>query len=123
MTVHHDPRVPQAADCVVREILDRRAQEHGERVYATFLNGEPDWTFADLRRHVVEAANGLRACGVKQGDHVLAWLPNGTEALRVFLAINYLGATFVPINTAYRGRLLEHAIRLSDATLMVAHAT
>lgn len=123
MTNHHDPRVPQPADCVVRNILDRRAQEHGDRVYATFLNGEPDWTFADLRRHVVECANGLRACGVQQGDHVLAWLPNGVDALRVFLAINYLGATCVPINTAYKGRLLEHAIRLSDAVLIVAHAS
>jgi crotonobetaine/carnitine-CoA ligase len=122
MSEHHDPRVPTARECVVREVLDRRAQEHGDRVYATFLDGTPDWTFADLRRNVIEAANGLRACGVKQGDHVLCWLPNGTEALRVFLAINYLGATFVPVNTAYKGRLLEHAIRLSDATLMVAHA-
>jgi crotonobetaine/carnitine-CoA ligase len=122
MIEHHDPRVPAARDCVVRHILDRRAQEHGDRVYATFLDGTPDWTFADLRRNVIETANGLRECGVRQGDHVLAWLPNGTEALRVLLAINYLGATFVPINTAYKGRLLEHAIRLSDAELIAAHA-
>jgi carnitine-CoA ligase len=123
MSEHHDPRVPAARDCVVRDVLDRRAADHGGRVYATFLDGQPDWTFADLRLRVIETANGLRNCGVRQGDHVLAWLPNGADALRTFLAINYLGATFVPINTAYRGRLLEHAIRLSDATLMVAHAT
>jgi carnitine-CoA ligase len=122
MSDHHDPRVPPASDCVVRTVLDRRAAEHGERIYAVFLDGSEPWTFADLRRRVIETANGLKACGVRQGDHVLAWLPNGRQALQTLLAINYLGAVFVPINTAYKGRLLEHAIKLSDATLMVAHA-
>ena len=122
MIVHHDSRVPQAENCVVRYVLDRRAAEHGERVYAVFTDGRPSWSFADLHNRVVETANGLRAIGVKQGDHVLTWLPNGPHALQTQLAINYLGATFVPLNTAYKGRLLEHAIRLSDASIMIAHA-
>src|SRR5262245_48526781 len=40
----------------------------------------------------------------------------------VWFGLNYLGAVFVPINTAYRGSLLEHAIGLSEARLMIAHA-
>ena len=121
MSKHTDGHVPQASECVVRTILDRRASEHGERVFATFNDGRPHWTWTDLRNKVVETANGLRACGVGQGDHVLVWLPNGELILQTLLAINYLGATFVPINVAYKGKLLEHAIELSDARVMVAH--
>ena len=33
---------------------------------------------------------------------------------------NFLGAVYVPVNTAYRGRLLEHVIALSDAKVLVA---
>ncbi|MET0429006.1 MAG: class I adenylate-forming enzyme family protein, partial [Microvirga sp.] len=121
MSKHNDGHVPQAGECVVRTILDRRAAEHGERIFATFNDGRPHWTWMDLRNKVVETANGLRDCGVRQGDHVLVWLPNGELILQTLLAINYLGATFVPINVAYKGKLLEHAIALSDATIMVAH--
>jgi len=64
----------------------------------------------------------LRALGVKQGERVLAWLPNNADCLRVWFGLNYLGAVFVPINTAYRGSLLEHAIGLSEARLMIAQA-
>lgn len=121
MTNHTDPHIPQADSCVVRNLLDRRAAAHGERIFATFNNDRPAWTYASLRDRVVETANGLRGIGVKQGDHVLVWLPNGELILQTLLAINYLGATFVPVNVAYKGRLLEHAIDLSDAEVMIAH--
>ena len=48
--------------------------------------------------------------GVKQGEHVLSWLPNGPAAVLNWLALNLLGAIYVPINTAYKGRLLQHVI-------------
>jgi crotonobetaine/carnitine-CoA ligase len=121
MAEHSDPRVPKADDCVVRNLLDRRAEAHGDRVFVTFNDDRPDWTYRNLRDRVVETANGLAALGVKQGDHVVVWLPNGELILQTLLAINYLGATFVPLNVAYKGRLLEHAIDLSDAEVMVAH--
>ena len=38
------------------------------------------------------------------------------------LALNHLGAVYVPVNLAYRGRLLEHVVRISEARLVVAHA-
>ena len=55
-------------------------------------------------------AAGLEALGVKRGEHVAVWMFNGPDALETFFAINYLGAVFVPFNTAYRGRILEHVI-------------
>ncbi|CAN7707767.1 AMP-binding protein [Aminobacter sp. LjRoot7] len=121
MSGHSDPRVPQSDSCVVRNLLDRRAEEYGEKIFATFNDDRVPCTYSQLRDKVIETANGLASVGVKQGDHVLVWLPNGELILQTLLGINYLGATFVPVNVAYKGRLLEHAIALSDAEVMVAH--
>ena len=75
-----------------------------------------------MQANAIRTANALRALGVKQGERVLVWLPNGADCLRAWFGLNYLGAVFVPINTAYRGALLEHAIALSEARLVIAHA-
>ena len=118
---HPDSRVPGANQCVVRDLLDRWAREKPDRPFAVFFRG-PTWTFRDLRDQVVRTAGALASLGVKQDDRVIVWLPNGPDCLRFWLAINWLGAVYVPINTAYKGRLLEHVLRKSAATILVASA-
>ncbi|MFX8652965.1 AMP-binding protein, partial [Acinetobacter baumannii] len=71
---------------------------------------------------VERTAAGLAALGVTQGDTVTVWLPNGVEMIRVWFAINWLGATYVPVNTAYRGNLLAHVVANAGAKLIVASA-
>ena len=44
------------------------------------------------------------------------------ETVLIWFALNYIGAVYMPINTAYRGRILEHGVGLSDARLIIAHA-
>jgi crotonobetaine/carnitine-CoA ligase len=116
-----DPRVPDADQCVLRPLLDRHAAATPDKVFVRFADGS-EWTYARTRTIARQAASGLAALGVKQGDHVLSWLPNGPDALRVWFGLNYLGAVYVPINLAYRGSLLAHVVANSDATLIVAHA-
>ncbi|WP_018657449.1 AMP-binding protein [Actinomadura flavalba] len=115
------PEVPEAADCVLAELLTRRAAEHPDRVYAVFEDGS-EWTYAATLAEAERVAAGLHALGVRPGDRVVAWLPNGPDALRVWFGANLAGATLVPLNTAYRGRLLEHAVGLSGARVAVVHA-
>ena len=116
-----DPRVPAAEACVLKPVLERWAREKPDAVFARFEDGS-EWTWAQTLQVTRRTAAGLQALGVQQGDHVLSWLPNGPDAIRVWFALNYLGAVYVPVNLAYRGQLLEHAIRVSQARLMVAHA-
>jgi len=118
---HSDPRVPDRRTCVLRYLLDDWATRQPDKPYVLFENGD-NWSYARLRDEVIGVAAGLSRLGVRQGDHVAVWLPNGREGLLIFYAINYLGAVFVPFNTAYRGSLLEHVLRNSDATLLVGHA-
>src|ERR1700716_2729333 len=106
-TGHADPRVPPREVCVVRYLLDRWAAERGDQIYVIF-DSNRQYTFREMRQRTISVAVGLARAGVKQGDHVLAWQPTSPDMLATYYAINFLGAVFVPINTAYRGRLLEH---------------
>lgn len=113
--------IPSHRRCVLRNALDAQAQETPDKVFAAFGGGE-EWTYGELRRRVRATALGLRDLGVRQGDHVLVWMPVGRDCLRVWFAINYLGAVYVPINTAYRGRILEQVVANCDAEVFVLHA-
>jgi crotonobetaine/carnitine-CoA ligase len=115
-----DPRIPNRNVCVLRYLLDRWAAERPDKTHIIYEDGE-QWSFADIRARAIAKAVGLQRIGVKQGDPVALWLPNGRDALVAFYAINYLGAIFVPINTAYRGNLLAHVVQNSGASVMIVH--
>jgi len=115
-----DPQIPNRDACVLRYLIDRWAGARPDKTHVIFEDGE-EWSFADIRRRVIAKAVGLQRLGVKQGDRVAVWLPNGRDALLAFYAINYLGAVFVPFNTAYRGNLLAHVVANSDARVMIVH--
>jgi crotonobetaine/carnitine-CoA ligase len=110
--------MPSREACVVPDLIARHAAAHPDKVFAVFDDGEA-WTYAELAGRVGRLAAGLEAEGVTQGDFVLSWLPNGPTALAVMFAINCLGAVYVPINTSYRGIILEHVLRNSGARLMI----
>jgi crotonobetaine/carnitine-CoA ligase len=101
-------------------LLDRRANETPDKVFAKFADGT-EWTYWELHSITTKTAAALQSLGVRQGDHVLSWLPNGADALKVWFGLNYIGAVYIPINTADKGRLLEHVIDNSDAKLIIAH--
>ena len=115
-----DPRIPDRDQCVLRYLVDRWAVERAGKTHVVWEDGE-EWSFDEVRRRVIAKAAGLQALGVKQGDFVAVWLPQGRDALLAFYAINYLGAVFVPFNTAYRGNLLAHVVANSGARIMIAH--
>ena len=105
----------------MRYLIDRWASERADQTYVIFDGGR-QWTYRELREKVIAVAVGLQGQGVRQGEHVLCWQPNTPEMLLTYFALNYLGAVYVPINTAYRGGVLEHVIENSDAKLAVVHA-
>jgi crotonobetaine/carnitine-CoA ligase len=125
MTVNNppwfDPALPTRDQCVLRHALDRAAERHPDKLFATFEDGQ-SWTYGQARRIARDTAAALRDLGVARGDRVSVWLPNGASAVRAWFGLNYLGAVYAPINTAYRGRLLEHVLNNTGARLLIAHA-
>ncbi|MEE1942783.1 AMP-binding protein [Streptomyces sp. TRM 70361] len=116
-----DPAVPTAEQCVLGPVLRARARQHPDRLYALFDDGGR-WTYAATLEAAERAATGLRELGLGHGDPLLVWLPNGPDILRCWFGANLLGAVYTPVNTAYRGALLEHVIGLSGARVLVVHA-
>jgi len=95
-----DPRIPAAEDCVLGLMLESRASLMPDVAYAHFEDGTC-WSYSETLAIVQRTALGLQRLGVKPGDHVNVLLPNGADAIRVWFAINYLGAVYVPINLAF----------------------
>lgn len=113
-----DARVPSREDCVLRYVLEKRAEQHPDKPFMRLPDGDAI-SYGEFRASVERAAAGLAALGVKQGDYVNVWLPNGVDMVRIWFAINWLGAVYVPINTAYRGNVLAHVIANGGAELMI----
>jgi len=111
--------LPARADCVVRDLLIANVESRPDAPLVLFENGE-SWTCAETLERVRIHAAGIAALDVNPGDYVLSWQGNGPLAVTTFLALNYLGAIYVPINTGYRGALLEHVLGNSRARLMIA---
>jgi crotonobetaine/carnitine-CoA ligase len=101
-------------------MLERNAKNFPSRVCCKFADGT-SWTYAETLNLTQQTAAYLSNVGVKRADLVLAWLPNSPAMLRVWFALNYIGAVFVPLNLDYRGRILEHVIRETHSRLMLAH--
>ncbi len=116
-----DPRMPERDLCVLGYQLERWAREKPDQTAIVFYGGE-SWTWGETLELTRRAAKGLQDMGIGKGDHVLSWQPNNREATLTWFGLNYLGAVYVPINTAYKGNLLQHLVALSDAKLIVSHA-
>lgn len=111
---------PSSEQAVVRHLLEQRARAHPDDLFIRFQDGS-EWTFAETLEQAHRAAAALRRLGVRQGDHVFNWLPNGAAAVRAWLGTHMLGGVFVPANLAYRGSLLRHVLWLADARVGLVH--
>jgi acetoacetyl-CoA synthetase len=73
-------------------IFRGKADDEVAVVYASELRDLGELRWGEIREQVAAAAEALRALGVARGDRVVAYLPNGPEALIAFLACAGLGA-------------------------------
>jgi acetoacetyl-CoA synthetase len=70
-----------------------RREGHELAVIARSQGRSPaELTWDDLRDQVARCRKGLQVLGVQRGERVVAYLPNGVEALVAFLATASLGA-------------------------------
>ncbi|MCO5064263.1 MAG: AMP-binding protein [Rhizobiaceae bacterium] len=119
--VWYDPTPPAREACVARYLLDRSSGEN-PNAPALVFEGMPVWSWEHLAGLVRRRARGLEALGIGKGDVVAVWLPNGPDLLITWMAANYIGAIFAPINVSYRGDILQHTLNISRAAMLFAHA-
>ena len=76
-------------------------------------------TFAELAMAARQLAAGLLASGVRRGDRVALWLPNGVDWVVAHWAAALTGAILVPLSTRNRPVEVEYILRQSGAAALV----
>jgi acetoacetyl-CoA synthetase len=71
-----------------------RSPRQGTALLCRSEQGEREVSWGELERMVAAASEGLRELGVVKGDRVVAYLPNGPEAVVAFLASASMGAVW-----------------------------
>src|ERR1700690_3972221 len=95
----------------VFELLTRHAKDRPDKV--AYWDASRSVTYSELTRRTAAIAAGLSRSGVREGDRVAIYLPNGVDWIEACLAGLRAGAVIVPIT--YDAAEAEIAYRLSDA--------
>jgi acetyl-CoA synthetase len=75
-------------------------------------------TYGELAREVSRAAAGLRALGLRKGDRVGVFMPMTPETVAATLAVNRLGAVYVPIFSGYGAEAVAQRLRDCEARFL-----
>lgn len=106
----HSPRHINAA-------LQLAVDNFPDRTFLRF-NGK-DVTFEQFDSSMSKLAGGLRNIGIVPGDRVLVMMRNSIEMLEIWMAVNRLGAVWVPINVEIRSVTLKHVISAAGPKMVV----
>ncbi len=101
----------------VGAILRDKAERHGDRIY--YYHGDATCTYRRLDEDSNSFAAGLAGLGVGKGVKVCNMMHSSPDYLSMWLGMSKLGAVDVPINTAYKGYLLEYLLNYSDAEILI----
>ncbi|MGH3576038.1 MAG: AMP-binding protein [Mycobacterium sp.] len=105
----------------VAAVLDRRADQFPDRVMMSIAgaSGSTQVTFEQMRRRSCAAANALLDLGIGPGDCVALFTTTCPEWIYFWLGAARIGAVTAAVNGANKGEFLLHALRLSQAKVVV----
>lgn len=101
----------------VPAVLDRRAEQHPDRVLMSIDGTEV--TFEQMRQRSCAAANMLSDLNVGRGDCVALFTGTCPEWVYFWLGAARIGAVSAAVNAANKGEFLRHALRLSRAKVIL----
>jgi carnitine-CoA ligase len=93
--------------------LARWAAEMPDSPVLVHVDGD-QLTYSELLHDSYRWASSFEALGVSAGTRVASLLPNIFAAHRTMLGLSWLRAVEVPLNVAYVGDMLRHALALSE---------
>ena len=102
------------------KILQLQARDNGATEF--LITDDERITYADAEDRANRLASGFAALGIEHGDRVAFFMGNLPELVLMCLALNKLGAVWVPICTDYRGEWLQDALQRSRAKALVTDA-
>jgi fatty-acyl-CoA synthase len=105
----------------IAEMLRRSAERWPGQI--ALIDGETVVTDSALWQHVQAAAAGLQTLGLRQGDHIGFFLAESWRHVVALYGALHAGAVVVPLNLAWKGAELAHALDAADVTFLVIGAT
>jgi carnitine-CoA ligase len=105
-------------DLVLPNLIAKRAQEDPDRVFLQVVDG-PELTYAELNDSNLLWADAFRRIGVEAGQNVATMMPTDAEAYHAWLGLAWLRAVEVPLNTMYRGKMLQYIVDNCDAGILM----
>lgn len=104
-------------DTTLLDVYDDTIATHPDRVAVRFFGR--GWTYAEFDEQVRRAAAGLRALGVRRGDHVALVMPNCPQHVIAYWAVLRLGAIVIEHNPLYTAHELRHPFRDHAARIAI----
>jgi len=98
-------------------MLDSVAGEYPGRPFVITEHGS--WSYARLAGWSLRLARGLAARGVRPGERVALFLPNGAEMIAARFAVARAGAIAVPISVRLHAGELARLLELSRASALI----
>src|SRR4029079_2351849 len=80
------------------------------------------WSWRELDEDSTRLAKNYLAMGIAPGDRVASLLPNRGALIVHYLACCKAGLVATPLNYRYQTPEIDHALEVSGASLIVAHA-
>jgi long-chain acyl-CoA synthetase len=83
---------------------------------------ESEWTWRELDEASRRLAAHYLQLGLKPGDRVASLLPNRGALIVHYLACIKAGLVATPLNYRYQAPEIDHALKVSEAAVIIAHA-
>lgn len=104
------------------DLIAERARDSADKTFLHYLPDGQRISYLDLDQRTNGIGTALVAAGTAAGTHVALLLDNCPELVLSIFSISKIGAVWVPINTAARGKLLRYYLDLADIEVMVIHS-
>ena len=104
-------------DCSMVSLIEKRAQENPDLDAYIFFGKKTN--YGRMMDDINQCAKGLKAIGVKKGDHVTVALPNCPQGVTIFYAINMVGAVASMIHPLSSEKEIEFFINDSKSVMAI----
>ncbi|UOQ45567.1 long-chain-fatty-acid--CoA ligase [Halobacillus salinarum] len=101
------------------QLLERNARKYPSR--EAVVSQKERLTYEQLDRLVNQFGSAVKEAGIQRGDKVALFVPNVTEFVVAYFAMQRLGAVVVPINVKLALPEVEHILKHSEAKALIAH--
>jgi fatty-acyl-CoA synthase len=110
---------PPLIDVTIPDCLDAIAARFPNREALVSRHQGVRWTYGEYLCEIERLARGFLALGIRPGDRVGIWAPNGCEWCLTQFATAKIGAILVCVNPAYRVFELEYALNQAGCRAIV----